>query len=130
MVTSGATVAPMDTTYRLMGGGADGSIGVTASWVVGLVACLMIVLSILNTRKQRRRFGFPLRPIWAEYFLVASGCAAILGAVWVANSYYMPVNLAKKYAEANGIAWPEGGLQIGLGIAVPVLIAIGIAMVM
>jgi D-xylose transport system permease protein len=130
MVTSGATVAPMDTTYRLMGGGADGSIGVTASWIVGIVACLMIVLSILNTRKQRRRFGFPLRPIWAEYFLVASGCVAVLGAVWVANSYYMPVNLARKYAEANGIAWPEGGLQIGLGIAVPVLIAIGIAMVM
>ncbi len=55
---------------------------------------------------------------------------AILSAVWVANSYYMPVNLAKKYAAANGIDWPEGGLQIGLGIAIPVLIAIGIAMVM
>ncbi|QLF69792.1 sugar ABC transporter permease [Peteryoungia desertarenae] len=129
-VTSGATVAPMDTTFRLMGGGADGSIGATASWVVGILACILIVLSIINSRRQRRRFGFPLRPMWAEYFLSLSGCAAVLGAVWVANSYYMPANLARRYAEANGIEWPEGGLQIALGIAIPVLIAIGIAMVM
>ncbi len=29
------TVAPMDATFRLMGGGTEGSIGATASWIVG-----------------------------------------------------------------------------------------------
>ena len=42
----------------------------------------------------------------------------------------MPVNLAKKYAEANNIPWPEGGLQIPLGIAISVLMAVGIAIAM
>ncbi|MUZ71216.1 sugar ABC transporter permease [Agrobacterium vitis] len=130
MVTSGATVAPMDTRFRLMGGGADGSIGATASWVVGIIACVFIVLSILHSRRQRKRFGFPLKPIWAEYFMGLIGCGAVLGSVSVLNSYYMPVNLARKYAEANNIAWPDGGLEISLGIAIPVLIALGIAMVM
>ncbi|MBB4955470.1 D-xylose transport system permease protein [Agrobacterium vitis] len=130
MVTSGATVAPMDTRFRLMGGGADGSIGATASWVVGAIACMFIVLSILHSRKQRKRFGFPLKPVWAEYFMGVIGCGAVLGAVNVLNSYYMPVNLARKYAEANNIAWPDGGLDISLGIAIPVLIALGIALVM
>ncbi|MVA78570.1 sugar ABC transporter permease [Agrobacterium vitis] len=130
MVTSGATVAPMDTRFRLMGGGADGSIGATASWVVGVIACVFIVLSILHSRRQRKRFGFPLKPIWAEYFMGLIGCGAVLGSVSVLNSYYMPVNLARKYAEANNIAWPDGGLEISLGIAIPVLIALGIAMVM
>jgi D-xylose transport system permease protein len=130
MVTSGATVAPMDTTFRLMGGGADGSIGATASWIVGIVACVFIVLSIIHSRRQRKRFGFPLKPIWAEYFTGIVGCGVLLGAVNVLNSYYMPVNLARRYAEANGIAWPEGGLEIPLGIAIPVLIALGIAVVM
>jgi D-xylose transport system permease protein len=130
MVTSGATVAPMDTRFRLMGGGADGSIGATASWVVGIVACILIVLSILNSRRQRKRFGFPLKPMWAEYFMGLVGCGIVLGAVKVLNSYYMPVNLARKYAEANNIAWPDTGLEISLGIAVPVLIALGIAIVM
>ncbi|MBP2547779.1 D-xylose transport system permease protein [Neorhizobium galegae] len=130
MVTSGATVAPMDTTFRLMGGGADGSIGATASWIVGVIACIFIVLSILHSRRQRKRFGFPLKPMWAEYFTGIVGCGVVLGAVNVLNSYYMPVNLARRYAEANGIAWPEGGLDISLGIAIPVLIALGIAVVM
>ncbi|NTE87072.1 sugar ABC transporter permease [Agrobacterium rubi] len=130
MVTSGATVAPMDTRFRLMGGGADGSIGATASWVVGIIACVLIVLSIVNSRRQRKRFGFPLKPIWAEYFMGLVGCGIVLGAVKVLNSYYMPVNLARKYAEANGIAWPDAGLEISLGVAIPVLIALGIAIVM
>ena len=130
MVTSGATVAPMDTRFRLMGGGADGSIGATASWVVGIIACVLIILSILNSRRQRKRFGFPLKPVWAEYFMGLVGCGIVLGAVKVLNSYYMPVNLARKYAEANNMAWPDTGLEISLGIAVPVLIALGIAIVM
>ncbi|WP_455273354.1 sugar ABC transporter permease [Rhizobium herbae] len=130
LVISGATVAPMDTTFRLMGGGAEGSIGATASWVVGVIACVIIVASIINSRKQRKRFGFPLRPMWAEYFLSLVGCVMVLCAVWVLNSYYMPVNLAKKYAETHNIPWPEGGLQIPLGIAIPVLMAVGIAIAM
>ncbi|MBD3838290.1 hypothetical protein, partial [Brevundimonas sp.] len=129
-VTSGQTVAPMDATFRLMGGGTEGSIGATASWIVGLVACLAIVGAILNSRKQRKRFGFPLRPVWAEYFLSVLGCVLVLGAVAIANHYYWPTNIARKYADANGIAWPEGGLLISHGIAIPVLIAVIVGIVM
>jgi D-xylose transport system permease protein len=125
LVISAALLLPRwISTFRLMGGGAEGSIGATASWVVGIIACLIIVASIINSRKQRKRFGFPLRPMWAEYFLSLVGCVTVMIAVWVLNSYYMPVNLAKKYAEANNIPWPEGGLQIPLGIAIPVLMAV------
>ncbi|MDQ0321338.1 D-xylose transport system permease protein [Pararhizobium capsulatum DSM 1112] len=129
-VTSGQTVAPMNPTFRLMGGGTEGSIGATVSWIVGIIACLAIVGAIINSRKQRKRFGFPRRPIWAEYFLSILSCALVLLAVWVATIYYWPVNIARKYAEANAIAWPEGGLQISHGIAIPVLMAIAVGIVM
>jgi D-xylose transport system permease protein len=129
-VTSGRTVAPMDATFRLMGGGTEGSIGATASWIVGILACIAIVATIINSRKQRQRFGFPLRPMWAEYFLVGVGCALVLGAIAVVNNYPWPVAIARKYADANGIAWPDGGLFIPHGIAVPVLIAIVVGIVM
>jgi D-xylose transport system permease protein len=129
-VTSGRTVAPMDATFRLMGGGTAGSIGATASWIVGVLACLAIVASILHSRRQRKRFGFPLRPVWAEYFLSVVGCALVLGAIAIVNSYPWPVNIARRYAEANSIAWPEGGLFIAHGIAIPVLIAIVIGIIM
>ncbi|WP_337269067.1 sugar ABC transporter permease [Oryzifoliimicrobium ureilyticus] len=130
LVTSGQTVAPMDQTFRIMGGGAEGSIGATWSWIVGIIACLFVIGGILNARRQRKRFGFPQRPVWAEYFLVILSCVLILGAIWIANSYYWPINIARRYAEANNIPWPETGLDIPYGIAVPVLITIVVGIVM
>ncbi len=129
-VTSGQTVAPLDTAFRIMGGGAEGAVGATWSWIIGLVACVLIVVGIIGSRHQRKRFNFPRRPLWAEYFLAVLGCTLVLGAIWVSTIYYWPVAIAKKYAEANNIAWPETGLFISYGIAVPVLIAILVGIVM
>ncbi len=128
-VANGRTLAPLDSNFQLMGGGGTGSIGATWSWVVAALTCVGIVLAIVNGRRQRRRFDFPLRPIWAEITLSLIGCAAVIGAVAVINAYPMPVGLARQYATARNIPWPEGGLIIPLGIAIPVLIAIGTAMV-
>lgn len=129
-VTSGRTVAPMDETFRLMGGGPAGSIGATASWIVGIVACLAVVLMLFNGRRQRKRFRFPLRPVWAEFFLGGIACAFIMGAVSVANAYPWPIGIVRNYARDNNITLPEGGLFIAHGIAIPVLIAIGVGVVM
>lgn len=128
-VTSGQTVAPMDATFRLMGGGPGGAIGATWSWLVGLAACVAVVLMLANARVQRKRFKFPLRPIWAEGFLGAVACALILGAVWVANAYPWPVGIVRRYYQAQGLEMPEG-VFIAHGIAVPVLIALGAGIVM
>jgi len=129
-VTSGQTVAPLDATFRLMGGGPEGSIGATWSWVVGLIACAAVVLSLLNSRAQRKRFHFPLRPMAAEIFLGGAGCALILAAVAIANAYPWPAGSVRRFAEANHIALPAGGLFIAHGIAIPVLIAIGVGVAM
>jgi D-xylose transport system permease protein len=129
-ITSGRTVAPMDPTFRLLGGGPDGAIGATWSWVVGIVACLASSLMIWNGRSPAPRFKFPLRPLWAEGFLATVACAAILGAVAVANAYPWPIGIVRRYAEAQGIDIPESGLFIAHGIAVPVLIAIAVGIVM
>jgi D-xylose transport system permease protein len=129
-VTSGQTVAPMDATFRLMGGGPGGSVGATWSWIIGIAACVAVVLMIVNARSQRKRFKFPLRPVWAEGFLGGIACILILGAVWVANSYPWPVGIVRRYAEVNNIVIPDGGLFIAHGIAIPVLIALGVGIVM
>jgi D-xylose transport system permease protein len=120
----------MDATFRLMGGGPAGSIGATWSWVVGLVACVAVMLMLLSGRAQRKKFKFPLRPVWAEIFLGVVASCLILGAVWVANSYPWPAGTVRKFAEANNIAIPEGGLFIPHGIAVPVLMAITAGIIM
>jgi D-xylose transport system permease protein len=128
-LASGRTIAPMDSTFQLLGGGSAGSLGETASWVVGIVACLAIAVLLVTGRRRRRKYEFRLRPIWADVGMGVLGCAAVLGAVWVTNSYHLPESLAMAYAEARGIPWPEGGLDVPLGIANPVLILVGVALV-
>ena len=125
----GQTIAPLDEIFQLLGGGAKGSLGAELSWLVGGLACLGIVYTLWAGRRRRRRYDFPVRPIWAEVLIGAIGIIVVLGAVWVANAYAWPEALAKAYAEANGIPWPEGGLIIQTGIAYPVLIMLGVALV-
>ncbi len=129
-VTTGQTVSPMDPTFRLIGGGPYGSIGAFWSWMVAIAACVGIVFSIAIGRINRKRFNFPLRPMWAELTMAAIGCASVLGAVATANSYPWPRGIVKRYAEQNSITVPEGGLFIAHGIAIPVLIAVGVGIVM
>jgi D-xylose transport system permease protein len=130
LAASGRTIAPMDINFQLLGGGAEGTLGETGSWIVGGLACVGIIAMLVFGRRRRRRFGFRLRPMWLDALLGVLSCAVVLGAVWVLNSYYMPEALARKYADENGIPWPPGGLQIPLGIPYPVLILIGVALVM
>ncbi|HSG94380.1 MAG TPA: sugar ABC transporter permease [Afifellaceae bacterium] len=129
-VTSGRTVAPMDSTFRLIGGGTEGSIGAAASWGVGVVTCVAIIIMLVNGRRQRRRFKFPLRPLWAEGVLGSIGCGFVLAAIGIANSYPWPKRIAARYAEAQGIEAPPEGLFISHGLAIPVLIAIAVGIVM
>jgi D-xylose transport system permease protein len=130
LTASGRTIAPMDETFQLIGGGAQGSLGETGSWILGGVACIGIIALLIMGRRRRQKFGFRLRPVWLDVVLGVLGCAVVLGAVWVMNSYYLPENLAAQYAEENNIAVPEGGLQIPLGIPYPVIILGGVALAM
>ncbi len=126
----GQTIAPMDKNFFLLGGGPTGSAGEWPSWIIGILACVAIVYLTIASRRRRRRYGFPVRPTWALATVMGAACAAVLGAVWVANNYFWPSALATQYAQAHGIAEPPGGLQIPVGIAFPVLIMIGVAVVM
>ncbi len=56
--------------------------------------------------------AFRCRPVWAGILprsrWAACSCSARSA---IANSYSWPINIARSYADANGIAWPEGGLH-------------------
>lgn len=130
LTASGRTIAPMDAKFQLLGGGARGSLGATGSWILGGIVCAGIIALLVFDRRRRLRFGFRLRPMWLVITLGVLGCAVVLAAVWVMNSYYLPESLARAYAEDNGIPWPEGGLQVSYGIAYPVLILMGVTLIM
>ena len=130
VVSGGTTIAPVDKTFLLLAGGPEGSLGGTLSWVFGIVISVAAVLLLMNARRQRRKFGFALRPLWAEATLAIVSVAIVLVAVYVANSYHWPEGLATQYAVEHGIQEPPGGLQIEAGIPIPLVIVIAVTIFM
>ncbi len=129
-MAGGRTLAPLDPTFKLLGGGPEGSVGETMSLVIGILVCVGIVYALITARRRRQKYGFPVRPMWAEVAIGTVGVVVVMGAVFIANSYAWPSRVASRWAEANGVVEPEGGLIIGHGSANPVLIMLGVALVM
>jgi D-xylose transport system permease protein len=127
-VTKGVTISPVDPTFKLLGGGPEGSIGGTASWILGLIGCLAVIWFLVSNRRQRRRFGFPVRPMWAETIVGVVGCGAILGLIWMFNAYKWPEALAQRHAQETGTTIPPGGLAAG--VPWPVIVLIGVTITM
>jgi D-xylose transport system permease protein len=152
LVARGETVAPMDKTFEVFGGGIPISwLGPFWSWVTALVVCAALIFAIINGRRQRLRFKFPLRPVWAEVFLAALGSTTVLGTTKVMNSYPWPPKLIENFARANNVIIPPGienkdgtaicmaadkavrctdGLIYYTGYSVPVLVAMAVGLMM
>jgi D-xylose transport system permease protein len=130
VLSQGAAVSGLDPTFQLMGGSAQGSIGGDASWGLAIIGCVAIIGILAYNRRQRRRFGFPLRPIWAEVLLGAVGCLVMLGLAAFANNNYWPPGAATRYAQEHGITEPPGGLKLSVGFPWPVVILIGVTLAM
>lgn len=130
LLARGETISPVDTTFALLGGGPHGSIGAMGSWLVGILACIGIVSLIYVGRKQRERFKFPLRPVWAEVFLGTVGCGLSLGFVMLVNSYPWPKGIVRQYVAANNIETPISEIFISHGFAIPVLILMAVGLFM
>ena len=126
----GQTLAPLDKTFQLIGGGTKGSLGDWKSWLLGGLACAAIVGGLLLARRQRTRYELPVRATWIDVTIGVLGCGVVIAAVWVANAYYWPPALATQYAKDHGITEPAGGLKISTGVAYPVVILIGVTLVM
>lgn len=111
-MTSGQTVAPLNPTFEVIGGGLDGSIGAFWSWVLGIAAILALTARAVYARRRRSQFGCATRPLWAEAVVLLAQVVPVVAFVMVMNAYLQP---------RTGIP---------MGIPVPVLIVIAVTIVM
>ena len=130
LLARGETISPVDVTFSRLGGGPYGAVGATASWLVGLIACLAVLALLWQGRRQRKKFMFPLRPLWAEALLAIAGCGFIIGFVVLVNSYPWPKGIVRQYVAANNITTPIEEIFISHGFAIPVLILMGVGILM
>jgi len=112
LVADGQTIAPLDETYQLLGGGADGSLGVAWSWALAAAAALWVVWYVWHTRRERAKYSAAPVPAWLDAAKIVLACAAIAIFVAVMSSY------------PNRAKMDEDGNAPGMGIGIPVLILI------
>ena len=128
--TTGRTVAPLDTTFVMFGGGIAGTLGAALSWAFAVAMIALVVYAAINARRRRVLFHFPLKPLWADGVTVGAVSLAIAGFVAVMNAYPVPERAAARLAERRGWEVPEGGFDLAHGIAIPVVIVAVVAVIM
>jgi D-xylose transport system permease protein len=109
LVADGKTQPVTDPFFLRLGGGYDGAIGVTTSWLLAGLMCAALALLMLVRRRAKHRHGVPNNPAWLDGLMVLVPVVIVLGFTGAMNAYRVP------YKDA-----PQG-------IPVPVLIWAGVA---
>jgi D-xylose transport system permease protein len=90
LVADGKTQPLSDPFFLKLGGGFNGGIGTSASWILGAVICLGIVASMLAKRRAKKRYDVPTNPLVVDALLSLIPIIMVLGFVSVMNSYQIP----------------------------------------
>jgi D-xylose transport system permease protein len=126
--TSGQTIGPLNETFEKFGG-ISGTLGTNWSWIFALVAAAAALYGLWSARRTKQGHGFSVKPLWAEGAVGALIVAAILGFIWMLNSYEIPQRVLERDFEARGEVLPEG-YTAAYGLPISVLLLIVVALVM
>lgn len=127
-VTQGQTVAPLDDTFKTLGG-AGGTLGITWSWVVGIATSVLAIFLVFQSRHRKVHHGFHVKPLWAEIALAALYAGVICTFVAVLNAYQVPTRRVERMFELRGEVMPEG-LVLGYGLPISVLVVLAVTVIM
>ncbi len=101
LVADGKTQPLTDPFFLMLGGGFNGGIGTTASWVIGGVISLGLVLATINKRRAKKIYGVPTNSAVVDGVIVLIPIVIVLAFVAVMNAYQIP-----NKPEAQGIPIP------------------------
>lgn len=110
LVADGKTQPVNDEFFQRLGGGFDGSIGVTASWVLAGVMVLALLYQTWSRRSANDRYETPNNPLWLDALIVLVPSLLVCGFVAAMNAYQIPSKDAPQ------------------GVPIPVLIWAGVAL--
>jgi D-xylose transport system permease protein len=101
LIADGKTQPLSDPFFLKLGGGYNGGIGTTASWILGALMCVGLVLSTISRRQAKKTYGVPVNPAWLDAAIVLIPIVIVLGFVAAMNAYQIP-----NKAEPQGIPIP------------------------
>ena len=101
LVADGKTQPIADPFFLQLGGGFNGGIGTDASWAIGAVICIGLVVATISKRRSKKAYGVPTNPVLVDAALVLIPIVIVLSFVAVMNAYQIP-----NKPEAQGIPIP------------------------
>ena len=90
LVADGKTQPVNDEFFQRLGGGYDGAIGVTASWVLAGLVCVAMAAATFLRRQRQQRFGVLSNPLWLDLGVLAVPVVIVLGFTAAMNGYQIP----------------------------------------
>ena len=112
LVADGKTQPVNDEFFQRLGGGYDGAIGVTASWVLAGVMCLAIAFSVANKRRMQRRFNVPSNAPWVDALIAAVPIVIVIGFAAAMNGYKIPNKEAPQGIPIPVLIWAAVALTL------------------
>jgi D-xylose transport system permease protein len=101
LVADGKTQPLADPFFLKLGGGFNGGIGTQASWAIGAVICVGLILATINKRRAKKAYGVPTNSALVDGLIVLIPIVIVLAFVAVMNAYQIP-----NKPEAQGIPIP------------------------
>jgi D-xylose transport system permease protein len=116
LVADGKTQPVNDEFFQRLGGGYDGSIGVTATWALTALVISGLFVRMAQRRRSRSRHEMQNEPLWIDVAVTALPCVVLLAFAWAMNSYQITSK-----SEPQGIPIPVliwAGVAAGLSFLV------------
>jgi D-xylose transport system permease protein len=112
LVADGKTQPVTDEFFQRLGGGFDGAVGTTTSWVLAGLMCAALVWATLSKRRAKSTYEIANNPLWLDAAIVLVPVLIVLGFTASMNGYQIPSKDAPQ------------------GIPIPVLIWAGVALLL
>lgn len=112
LVADGKTQPVNDVFFQRLGGGFDGAIGVQASWVLGLVLVLALLLQTGLRRRAKAAYQVPNPPLWLDAVVAAVPALIVVGFVATMNAYQIPTKDAPQGVPIPVLIWGSVALVL------------------
>jgi D-xylose transport system permease protein len=90
LVADGKTQPLSDPFFLKLGGGFNGGIGTQASWVIGAILCVGLIVAMVSKRRAKKAYGVPTNSALVDTVIVLIPIAIVLAFVAVMNAYQIP----------------------------------------
>ena len=112
LVADGKTQPLADPFFLKLGGGYNGGIGTTASWILAALLCLGLLLSMLNKRRAKKAYGVPTNSALVDLLLALIPMAIVIAFVATMNAYHIPNKDAPQGIPIPVLIWGAVALVI------------------